>query len=604
MKLNYFLKSLALVALMVCVGNVKAADILVADGATDTELAAALEQAETGDVILINGVVTLNAPVRVTKNVTIKGGAETAYFDGAGSTRLFEIEPDEIDGAKLVFIDLGFTGGNAKETEADGDGGVARIFKGVTEFVNCWFEENEARRGGAFYIVKDEAATQTTMVTYKGCEAVGNIASGGGGESRGGYLFADGDTDITHEYCKITSCQSIGGRGGALCLFGGGTRRFYYTVFSDNKGGDWDENGNIGDGEYEGGLAFITGGATTFESCGIVANKSWSHAGLIRGWGDSNTSVTFINTTVAKNQSMTNKPPLWIGGEANYTFVNSLFVENEGSNTGNGAGFDLDGGGIKLNIFNSVFARNLCSSDEGTAAVDISGGVNLAEQLTVKNSLIGLIKGDDTGVLPVDNETIPTKSNTRMYKLTDSEAYQTGYASLDESGINFDQGMRYSKSFGMPYYLLNEDSKVTKLGDPALLAEYDTDADLFGQTRTEAADGSITAAPTLASTGDEYDDTGWEENIRTGIAAPTLPLRNETIRIIGVVENGILGVDFGAVKGLAQGELLTLTGQVAENVFNVNVVGKGYYNVTVRPGIYLLRVTNKGNQYTQKVIVK
>jgi hypothetical protein len=156
----------------------------------------------------------------------------------------------------------------------------------------------------------------------------------------------------------------------------------------------------------------------------------------------------------------------------------------------------------------------------------------------------------------------------------------------------------------MPYYLLTADSKVTKLGDPALLADYDTDADLFGQTRIAAADGSTTAAPTLASVADEYDDTGWENNFQTGIVAPGISSQKENIRIIGMVENGILGVDFGNVKGLAKGELISLTGQVAENVFNNHVVSKGYYNVNAQPGTYLLRVTNNGTIYTQKVVIK
>ncbi|MDR2805929.1 MAG: hypothetical protein LBB85_09905, partial [Dysgonamonadaceae bacterium] len=63
MKLSYLLKSLTLVALVAIAGNVKATDFRVANGATDVELTAALEQAETGDVIFIDGWVTLNAPV-------------------------------------------------------------------------------------------------------------------------------------------------------------------------------------------------------------------------------------------------------------------------------------------------------------------------------------------------------------------------------------------------------------------------------------------------------------------------------------------------------------------------------------------------------------
>jgi hypothetical protein len=104
---------------------------------------------------------------------------------------------------------------------------------------------------------------------------------------------------------------------------------------------------------------------------------------------------------------------------------------------------------------------------------------------------------------------------------------------------------------------------------------------------------------------DEYDDSGWENQLTvTGIVAPNALLQKANIRIIGAVANGVLGVDFGAIKGQAKGDLISLTGQVVEKVFNLSVVGKGYYNVTAQPGIYLLRVTNAGNTYTQKVIVK
>ncbi|MDR1632866.1 MAG: T9SS type A sorting domain-containing protein [Dysgonamonadaceae bacterium] len=598
MKLSYFLRSLALVALMALVMNVKAADIRVANGATDTELAAALEQATTGDVILIDGWVTINAMVHVTKNVTIKAGVASAGFDGGGNTRLFEIHPDPVDGAKLVFENLDFTGGDGWKSDPT-DGGVARIYGGVTEFVSCYFYENQARRAGAFMITENG-----TTVTFRKCEAFDNVAVTNGtetGESRGGYIFTDGETHIIHEYCQIYNNQSIGGRGGALCLFGGGTRRFYYSVLSSNKAGNWsedgseklDQNGNpASSGEYEGGLLFTTGGATTFESCGIVDNKSWSHGGILMGWGGAN--ITFINSTIAKNQSMHDRSPIWTW-ETTTTFVNSLFVDNLGQNAGNGAGFDGNANAaVRLNIFNSVFARNVAGSD---GAVDIRMIPNYATQLTVKNSLIGLIQGSTDGLVSVDNPNIPTKSNIAMYKLVDTEQASLDYALLENSGVNFDQGIRYSASFGMPYYLLTAGSTVTKLGDPALLADYDLNTDLFGQTHTPAADGSISAAPTLASTEADYDDGA------LGIVIPNL-VQKENFRIIGTVSNGILGVDFGNIKGLVKADLISLAGQVVENVFNTTVVGKGYYNVNVRPGIYLLRAVNNGNTYVQKVIVK
>ncbi|MDP4239695.1 MAG: T9SS type A sorting domain-containing protein [Bacteroidota bacterium] len=595
MKLNYFFRSLMLVALMTLVTNVYATDIPVADGATDTELAAALEQAATGDVILINGWITMHAPVTITKNVTIKAGVENAGFDGQGSTRLFVISPEAIEGAKLLFVNLGFINGSGLADLTNG--GAAQISSGVTEFDLCYFDGNKAARGGAFEILGDGLS-----VTFRGCEATNNVAEGNGGESRGGYLFVDGNNQIDHENCKISTNQSIGGRGGALCLFGSGTRRFFHTIISDNKAGNWgpdpsgittddvklDKDGNpTNDGEYEGGVAFITGGAITFESCALIANKSWSHSGIIRSWGLPN--ITFINSTLAKNQSMHDRSPIWTG-EATYTFVNSLFVDNLGQNSGNGAGFDGDGNAsVNLNIFNSVFSRNVAGAD---GAVDIRAIPNYATQLVVKNSLIGLIQGDASGVIPVDNPNIPTKSNIAMYKIAD-EAAQLDYANLESSGVDFKQGLQYSQSFGMPYYLLIANSTVTKLGDPALLANYDINTDLFGQTRITAADGSIVAAPTSVAA--DFHDA---------VVSPKSDIFG--VKLIGnVIENGIIGIDYGQLRGAAKAELYSVAGQKLENVFTGNVVSKGYYNLkTFTPGIYLLKVTIEGKSFAQRLIVK
>jgi hypothetical protein len=613
MKSIYKLKFLLLMVMMIIITNARATQFTVPDGATDTELSAVLSQATTGDVILINGWVTINTMVNLTQNVTIKAGVSNAGFDGQGLTRLFEIHPDPVSGAKLVFDNLGFIGGNGWKSDPT-DGGVARIYSGVTEFIKCYFDGNRANRGGAFMITEDG-----TTVTFLGCEATNNLAAGNGNESRGGYLFTDGITNIDHEYCKISGNQSIGGRGGALCLFGNGTRRFFYTIISDNKGGNWgpdptgitsddvkiDKDGNpISDGEYEGAVAFITGGATTFESCGIIANKSWSHSGIIRGWGDEGTTVTFINTTLAKNQSLHDRSPLWIGGNAVYTFVNSLLVDNLGQNAGNGAGFDFDGGSVHLNIFNSIFARNVAGND---GAVDIRNGSDYAAQLTVKNTMIGLIQGKSNVVVPVDNSKIPTKSNIAMYKIADEEA-SLDYTSLENSGVDFAQGLKYSKSFGMPYYLLTSGSPVTKLGDPALLADYDLTTDLFDQNRPTVSDGSTTAAPTIASIADEFDDTGWDKGMLSGdnVAASLSKEGSKQVKLLNsVVSNGIIGVDFGSLRGKATAELYSISGQKVETIFSGYVVSKGYYNLkTSATGLYILKIQVENQSFAEHLILK
>lgn len=212
--------------------------------------------------------------------------------------------------------------------------------------------------------------------------------------------------------------------------------------------------------------------------------------------------------------------------------------------------------------------------------------------------MIGLIQGDASGVIPNDNANIPTKSNIAMYKIANEEA-SLDYASLENSGVDFGQGLKYSKPFGMPYYLQVAGSAVTKLGDPALLANYDIDSDLFDQPHTIAADGSIPAAPTLASTEDEHPDP-----IPTSVVTPKSGIAGVSL-INSVVENGTLGVDFGELRGSATCELYSVTGQKLETVFSGIVVGKGYYNVkTSAAGLYLLKVTIEGKSIAQRLIIK
>ncbi len=622
MKFNYFLKSFALIALMLMFVNVNAAEFRIPNNSTDADLVEVLEMANDGDVIWIDGWVIIENLVHIEKNVNIRAGVANAGFDAEGNTRMFEINPAPVNGQTLLFFELGFTNGNGWGIAGDSNnGGVARIHGGVVEFVMCYFEDNEARRGGAFEITGN-ADNPATIVNFKGCDAFNNIAVHNGeeiNESRGGYLFADGNSQVTHEFCRIRGNQSIGGRGGAFAFTGTSTQKFFYCDISNNLGGKWttddegqplakvDPNGNVTTtGEYEGGVAFIYGtGSTIFESCCITGNQSWSHSAIIRG--DNDNRVTFINTTLAGNRTLHDRSPIWASG-GTYTFVNSLFVDNKGQNQGNGAGFDADAKpAVHLNIFNSIFARNIAGGD---GAVDIREFPNPDQQITVKNSIIGFIQG--TGAMPVaqDNANIPTKSIINMYKLLPDEmaAPTEQVTNFETSGVNFSQGMRFSTGFGMGYYLLEAGSTVTKLGDPALLANEETMDDLFTPITNKersTSDGFITAAPTIASTVNNFNDKGWEKRYDdydydpSGIFTPQLA--KESIK--ASASNGILAVDFGELRGQAKGTLLSIAGQEVEQVFNTSVVSKGFYAINVTPGMYILKVEMGGKTYAQKLIV-
>lgn len=595
MKTIYYVRSLVAALLMLGITNVTAREIPVSG--TDTDLAAALSQAETGDELVVSGWITINSPVTITKNVTIRSNGSLAGFEGSGTVNLFEINPEPIAGAKLVFKDLGFVGGfNSSTSGGNGDGGVGRIISGNTEFVFCFFEENESSgRGGAFYIAEPE-----TNVAFRGCEAANNKTDG-----RGGFVFVASAESVVYEYCKIKGNSSVNDRGGAFFLEGGSSH-FFYSVLEGNTSGVKDAT----DPGEKGGAAFTTAGsgvALTMESCAIVGNIAYgNHGAAFFAMGNPN--ITLINTIIADNVTKAGAGSWFLPtSNIDITLVNCTMVNNIGTNAGNaGGGIRVMDPNNRINIFNSIITRNICDNEDGAVDMGVNGGVaNIAKDFVFKNSIIGLIGGIDQELLPaaMDNENIPTKSKTGMYRLA-GENSQPDYIELDNSGVNYVNLLK-TTSFGMPYYALKEDAYAASLGDPGLLLDYDVNTDMLLGTRKTASDGSIYAGAVQEVVGSErFDDTGWEDYVdnATGIFSPR-SVSGEDIRIIGTVSNGILGVDFGQLTGRATGDLISVNGQVVEKVFDLNVTGKGYYNVKAPQGLYILQVAIAGKTLAKRVVV-
>jgi hypothetical protein len=571
--------------------EVSAKEILVPANGTDTDLAAAIESAETGDILIISGWLSFDAPVTIDKNITLKwdGEGNSGGFDGQFKTKLFELAPEAIVGEKLSFIGLGFVGGLNED-----DGGVGRIVNGETEFLDCFFEDNETTgRGGAFFIANPEGGeVGATTARFISCDAANNTAG-----NRGGFAFIAGDAVTSYDFCRIKNNASIGDRGGAFFFEATGTHRFFYSVIDANTSGIEGGGGEIG------GAAITTAGgmAITLESCAIVRNVCYgNHGAAFFTMGNPN--ITLINTLVAGNMTAEGAGGWFIPSDnIDITFVNTAWINNTGTNPGNGGGgLRVMNTGNRINLFNSIVARNTCQ--DGTA-VDFrfDAKPDIASTLVFKNSIVGLLSGLPLENVPValDNPAIENTSLINMYSLNGEDS-QLDYAALDVSGVNWIDGMQVTDGFGMPFMTLeNGDAYAAKLGDPALLADYDLTTDIFQKERTISG-GAIYAFPVQSV-------TGLAENVdepRRPTSIKALPALKKEFRVIGVVENGILGVDFGEIKGATRGELITLTGQVVQTIFDRNVVGKGYYNVNVPSGIYLLRLTNNGTAYTQKMIVK
>lgn len=593
MKTGYFLRLSAIMMLVTFFASIHAKQIPVSG--TNTDLEAALEAAEPGDELLISGWIMMNAPVTIEKNVTFIGDEnEISGFDGDGASKLLEIAPLVENDNMLKFQNLFFVGGYNID-----DGGIGRIVNGNTEFVKCFFEENvTTNRGGAFYIANPEDGS-TATVTFKQCDFIGNLSN-----DRGGCIFVAGDAITNFEYCHIEGNSSSGEgetRGGAFFLEGG-SHKFYYSVISGNTSGIPDGGGE------RGGAAFTTAGSIkslTLESCAIVKNTAYGNHGsafFLMG----NPNVTLINTTIAGNTTMEGVGSWFLPTDnVDVTLVNVTMADNVGTNSGNaGGGIKVLNTGNRINIFNSILVRNISENGEGATDLIFENKTDITKTTVFKNSIIGLVGGVDAGLIPTatDNPNIPTKSKINMYSLG-GEAAQPDYVEMDESGVNFTDGLQESSSFRMPYYTLKDgDAYAKSLGDPALLAEYDASTDLFLVERAKAADGSIYAGAVQAITGyEEFDDSGILSGIKDSPFAS-----KDGIKISSFVsQNGLLYVDFGQLVGKAKGDLISLTGQVVKNVFDLYVIGKGVYALDgIAPGIYILQITIDGKSYSNKLVVR
>jgi len=596
MKAFYYLKASAAVLLVLFAMNVNAVQIQVSG--TDTDLAAALAQANTGDELVISGMIEMHAPVTITKNVRFTGtdpGA-TGFEAATGvSTKFFEFTPDAIDGSKLQFSNLGFY--NANNTTVGDDGGVGRILNGTTEFDNCVFDGNQTvGRGGAFYIANPDPTTGgvgTAVANFNGCTISNNIAG-----TTGGAIFIAGDAITNYDHCIITGNSSPNDRGGAFFIGGNGQHRFFYSVIKSNT------SGVDGAGGEKGGAGIVTSGnaAITLESSAIVSNTAYgNHGAAFFVMGDPN--ITLINSLVANNLTKEGAGGWFLatgGTGVDITLVNSLDINNSGTNSGNaGGGFRVMNANNRLSFFNSVVVGNDCGSaatgGSGEGAIDIgcSATPGIASTFVFKNSIVGLIGGADVIPTAVDKQGI-NPSEINEYSLGGSVA-QPDWASLDNSGVDFLDGLQASP-FGMPFYTLNSANEyAAKMGDPALLSNYDVTTDLFGVERTKTG-GAIFAGPVQSAVSYAPDVV---DLAPTAINSPKV--QKNSIRVIGTISNGILGVDFGDLSGRAKIELISMTGQAVYE-HNYNVVSKGYYNVTASQGVYILRVTMNGNEYNTQAI--
>ncbi len=146
-------------------------------------------------------------------------------------------------------------------------GAGAAVVNGKPSFTNCTFDTNTAtERGGAAYLMVN------SDVVWTSCIFNGNLAMNRNGESYGGAIAAESESDQTFTGCEFTSNKAEpdsgytgGARGGAVWL-NGPVGVFANCTFTTNAA-----NPRTGDGY--GGAVYTYTAAPSITGCVFTGNK-------------------------------------------------------------------------------------------------------------------------------------------------------------------------------------------------------------------------------------------------------------------------------------------------------------------------------------------
>jgi hypothetical protein len=212
---------------------------LYAGGSGDApSIAAAVDSAQAGDLILLYPGVFREHDIVVDKPVVIKGvgGPFFTQVDAQGLGRCFVVTASA-GGARIE--DLTLMGGKAMGSGAFGEGGAILCSSAAT-IVGCTVKNSVAAKGGGVFV-------DTAPAAVRNCNIYSNRAAEQGG---GMYLFADG---VSIDHTVIAQNGSLGDGGGVYC--GAGNPVLSNCTISHNNAAGL------------GGGACVTGGAPTFQRC-------------------------------------------------------------------------------------------------------------------------------------------------------------------------------------------------------------------------------------------------------------------------------------------------------------------------------------------------
>lgn len=311
-------------------------------------LKAAIEQAEKGDVITVNGTIKVEETINLDNDViTIQGGT----LDGSGKCLILRAE----NNSQLTLKDMTLQNGNHKDDNDQEKGGAVRIQGGTLTVENCKFINNTVDQthaaqwngGGAFWACDCE-------VNVKDTEFEGNTGYHGGAVSllHGRGVFDNctftGNEATVVDQSKISD-EAIKGGGAVFVRWESADPRtltFTNCKFYDNK-------------------AKRLGGAICFVTGGDEATKDYENNILtIQGCVFKGNSTLYQHADQCRGGAL----DLYLECAAKVNVFASTFYNNITNNKGGAIEIEQtkkDGHVAEVNIVNCTISRNYITNDGG-----------------------------------------------------------------------------------------------------------------------------------------------------------------------------------------------------------------------------------------------
>ena len=365
------------------------------------ELQAMIKSAKAGSTIYLNCDYYYSSEkcISIDKSVTIDGNGHT--LDGKKTERILAVRHSDVILQNIVFKNgksdsgaaiLGRNGGTKEDFSvtiinctfinnvASDNGGAFYSQTGKQKFINCTFDSNSAKSGGAISINGDNNI-------IKDCTFTKNKASG----TNGGAIVFSGKSNKNNKITGNTFTENTAaGDGGAIYLQYGNADQIIGNTFNKNSA------------KIAGAVSLYKTGYSTLTDNTFTSNKATSIGGAVRYNIANSKSKTTISGNKFKSNTAPNSGALHIDGSN--VEISSNDFDNNKATTGYAGSIQFNGNTLKI-IKNTITNTN--AKTNGGAIV-----VKTGTSITIKSNNIANAKAKNGGAIHVESGAAKIESNT------------------------------------------------------------------------------------------------------------------------------------------------------------------------------------------------